>query len=442
VRRGSLYRRIYFHGVLLLVATVVALALTGFFVGRDVRHRAHPTVLGAHVGSLLAAIPDDALPAVAVRLGEELDVDLAVYARDGRTLARTGKQPPPPLAADAAADVLASSGFRRQSPRLVSGRLGDDRYVRVRLRGTVADALLHGLWFLAVVWLVLAAVSAPFARAIARPLEHLSETARRFGAGDLGARARLDRPDEIGTLARTFDETAERVSRLLAGQRELLANVSHELRTPLARIRVSLALAGDAPADAATHLAAIEEDAVELETLVADLLTSSRLDAGGTLALQRAPTDLGALVEASVGRFRRRHPDRVLDPSTAPVAAVPAEAGLVTRVVDNLLDNAAKYSEADAPIAVAVGPEDGGVSIVVRDRGIGIAEDDQPRVFEPFFRGERSRARDTGGAGLGLALSKRIVDAHGGRIALESRPGEGTTVTVWLPGGATTSPTS
>jgi two-component system OmpR family sensor kinase len=420
VRRRSLYRRIYFHGVLLLVATVVALALTGFFVGRDARHRAHPTVLGGHIGSLLAAVPDDALPAVAARLGEELDVDLAVYARDGRAIARVGEKPPPPLAADAAADVLAQDTFRRQGPRLVSGRLGGDRYLRVQRRGTVTDALLHGLAFLAVVWLVLAAVSAPFARAIARPLEHLSET---------------DRPDEIGTLARTFDETADRVSRLLAGQRELLANVSHELRTPLARIRVSLALAADAPADAAAHLAAIEEDAVELEALVADLLTSSRLDAGGALALQRAPTDLAALLDASVARFRRRHPDRVFEASLAPAPAVPAEAGLVTRVVDNLLDNAAKYSEAGAPIAVLLRPADGGVAVDVRDRGIGIAADDQPRVFEPFFRGERSRARDTGGAGLGLALSKQIVEAHGGRITIESRSGEGTTVTVWLPAG-------
>jgi signal transduction histidine kinase len=442
VRRRSLYRRIYFHGVLLLVATVVALALTGFFVGRDDRHRAHPTALGAHVGGLLASVPDDALPAVAARLGEELGVDLAVYARDGRALARAGEKPPPPLADDAAADLLSQAGFRRQNPRLVSGRLGHDRYVRVRLRGTVGDALLHGLWFLLVVWLVLAAVSAPLARAIARPLEHLSETARRFGAGDLAARARLDRPDEIGTLARTFDETADRVSRLLAGQRELLANVSHELRTPLARIRVSLALAAEAPAGAAAHLAAIEEDAVELEALVADLLTSSRLDAGGALALQRAPTDLAALVDASVARFRRRHPDRVLDASVVPVPSAPAEAGLVTRVVDNLLDNAAKYSDAAAPIGIVLRASDGGAVIEVRDHGIGIAADDQPRVFEPFFRGERSRARDTGGAGLGLALSKRIVDAHGGRIALDSRPGEGTTVTLWLPGGATSGPAS
>ncbi|MET0556012.1 MAG: HAMP domain-containing sensor histidine kinase [Vicinamibacteria bacterium] len=432
-RRRSLYRRIYFHGVLLLVATVLALGLAGFFIGRDVRYRAHPTVLGAHVARLLAAVPDEALPATAARMGDELDVDLAVYAPDGRAIARAGEDPPPALSPAEAASAVAGTGFRRQSHRLVSGRLRDDRYLRVRLRGTATDALLRGLAFLGVVWVVLALVSAPLARAIARPLEHLSETARRFGAGDLTARARLDRRDEIGTLARTFDETADRVSRLLAGQRELLANVSHELRTPLARIRVSLALAAEAPADAARHLAGIEEDAAELERLVADLLTSSRLDAGGTLALQRAPTDPGALLDAAAARFRRQHPGRTLQVSREAVPLVPAEAGLLARVVDNVLDNAAKYSEPDTAVVLALGPADGGAAITVRDRGIGIAADDRPRVFEPFFRGERSRARDTGGAGLGLALSKQIVDAHGGRIAIDSRPGEGTTVTVWLP---------
>jgi signal transduction histidine kinase len=433
VRRRSLYRRIYFHGVLLLVATVLALGFAGFFVGRAAVYSAHPTVLGQHVARLLAAVPDEALPEVASGMGDELEVDLAVYTREGRRIAAAGADPPPPLPPGEAEQALASRAFRRQGHRLVSGRLGEDRYLRVRLRGKGTDALLRGLLFLAVVWVVLALVSAPFARAIARPLEHLSEVARRFGAGDLSARASLDRRDEIGELARTFDETAERVSRLLAGQRELLANVSHELRTPLARIQVSLALAAEAPAEAARHLLGIEEDVAELERLVVDLLTSSRLDAGGALALQRSPTDPSVVVDGAVARFRRLHPGRAIETTQEPVPVVSAEAGLLARVVDNVLDNAARYSEANVPVAIALQPAEGGVAVVVRDQGIGIATEDQARVFEPFFRGEKSRARHTGGAGLGLALSKQIVDAHGGRIAIESRAGEGTTVTVWLP---------
>jgi signal transduction histidine kinase len=115
------------------------------------------------------------------------------------------------------------------------------------------------------------------------------------------------------------------------------------------------------------------------------------------------------------------------------VPAVEGEPALLARVLDNLLDNAAKYSEPDTTVELDVAPGDGGVTVTVRDHGIGIAPEDQARAFTPFFRSDRSRARDTGGVGLGLALSKRIVEAHGGRITLESRLGEGTTLRAWLP---------
>jgi signal transduction histidine kinase len=123
----------------------------------------------------------------------------------------------------------------------------------------------------------------------------------------------------------------------------------------------------------------------------------------------------------------------VVEREGEPTPAVSVEAGLIGRVLDNVLDNAAKYSEPDRPIAVALRPADGGVRLTVRDQGIGIALEDHARVFAPFFRGDRSRARGTGGAGLGLSLSKQIVDAHGGRITVDSQLGAGTTVAVWLP---------
>lgn len=430
----SLYRRVYFHGVLLLVVLTVALGAAGVFIGREARFRAHPLRLVQHVARLLDAVPPEARPSLVARVADELDVDVAVYAADGTSLARAGDHPPPPLSPGEAARVLSSTAWRWEGHRSASGRLGPDRYLRLSSRVGESDLLLRSLAVLGIIVLVLALVSAPLARAITRPIEHLSGVARRWGAGDLQARARLDRRDEIGELARTFDETAERLGRLLEGQRELLANVSHELRTPLARMRVSLALAGEAsPEDAPRHLAALESDAAELERLVADLLTSSRLDAGGALALQRAPADLAALVDEALGRFARLHPGRAVEKHVQAVPPVIVEAGLVARVLDNVLDNAGKYSEADTPVTVALIPAEGGVRFSVRDHGIGIALEDHARVFVPFFRSDRSRARDTGGAGLGLALSKQIVDAHGGRITLDSHPGDGTTVTVWLP---------
>ena len=432
-RRRSLYRRVYLHGVLLLVVLMVSLSAMFAFIGREARYHMNPGRLIEHVSHVLEAVPPDALPPVVTRVADELDVDLAMYAADGRRLAAAGVSPPGTLAPADAARLL-TTGKKREGHRSASVRMAGDRYLRLRFRFSEGDMALRGLSALVVIGLVLALVSVPFARAIARPLEHLSGVARRWGAGDLQARANLDRRDEIGELARTFDETAERLGRLLEGQRELLANVSHELRTPLSRMRVSLALAAEAsPEDVPRHLAAIEGDAGELERLVADLLTTSRLDAGGALSLQRAPTDLGALVESAIERLGRLHPGRIIDRQTQPTPAVNVEAGLIARVLDNVLDNAAKYSEPDNPIGVSLEPADNGVRVTVRDQGIGIPLEDHARVFAPFFRSDRSRARDTGGAGLGLTLSKQIVDAHGGRITVDSSPGAGTAVSIWLP---------
>ena len=433
-RRRSLYRRVTLHGVLLLVVLGVALSIVGLLLGRDSRFHMSPARTAEYVAHLLESVPPEQVPSFIGHAADLLNVDLAVYTADGQQLAAAGTRPPRALSAETATRVVSGGRTRRDGHLGASTRLGPGRYLRLRSRIGEGSMALRALGSLAVVVLVLALVSLPFARAIARPLEHLSSVARRWGAGDLQARAHLDRNDEIGELARTFDETAERVGRLLEGQRELLANVSHELRTPLARMRVSLALAAEAPPeDVARHLSAMEGDADELEKLVADLLTTARLDAGGALALQRAPADLGVLLEEAVARLGRLHPGRVVEKQVQATPAVNVEAGLIARVLDNVLGNAAKYSEPDRPIAVTLQPADGGVRLIVRDQGIGIAIEDHARVFAPFFRGDRSRARGTGGAGLGLSLSKQIVDAHGGRITVDSQLGAGTAVSLWLP---------
>jgi signal transduction histidine kinase len=433
-RPRSLFHRIYLHGVVLLVLVVVALAVAGLFLGRGPHWRLDPDRLAEHVGGLVAAAPAASLPAEVARLAGELGVDLAVFDDDGHRLAAGGSGSIDPIAPDQVASLRLGRRPPRQGPLLASRPAGSGRYVRVSLRGSERDFLPHAVGALVVVVLVLVVASAPLARAIARPLEQLSRTARRLGEGDLTARAGLARGDEIGELGRTFDEMAERLGRLLEGQRDLLANVSHELRTPMARIRVALDLAREAePGQAGRHLDAIDEDLAELEKLVADLLTTSRLDAGGSLVLRREAVDPRALVEDALARFRRHQPGREVRARLEGVPSILAEPGLVARVMDNLLDNAARYSDPGAPVDVALSPAPGEVRLTVEDHGIGIAPEDQPRVFTPFFRTDRSRARHRGGVGLGLALAKRIVLAHGGRIALASRPGEGTTVEVVLP---------
>ena len=136
-------------------------------------------------------------------------------------------------------------------------------------------------------------------------------------------------------------------------------------------------------------------------------------------------------------RFRAAHPGRTLDVSLEEaLPEVDADPALLRRVLDNLLDNAGKYSDAGQPIGLRARQRDGALEVEVRDRGIGVDPADMARLFTPFFRTDRSRARGTGGVGLGLALAKRVVEAHGGRIGAESAPGEGTCVRFSVPRAA------
>jgi signal transduction histidine kinase len=431
-RPHTLYGKVYLHGVVLLVLVALALGALGFFFGRGHGWRWHPPVLARHVGALLAPVPDAAVPGLIGRFAGDLGVDIAVYRDDGSLLAATGVRIPPPLALGPVRRLHQEGRALVQGHRLASAPAGPGRYAAVAMRLSAEDVAWRLAGAMALLVMVLAVGSAPLARAIARPIEHLSRVARRLGEGDLSARANLRRGDEIGELARTFDEMAERFAQLLEGQRELLANVSHELRTPLSRVRVALSLAAEAdPAEAARHLREAERDVLELERLVADLLTATRLDGGGGLVLRREPLDLAGLVEEALARFRRHHPQRPLDARLPGALAMEGEPALLTRVLDNLLDNAAKYSE--GPVTVTLVESERGATLTVQDLGIGIAPEDLPHVFERFWRADRSRSREHGGAGLGLAITRKLVEAQGGCIGVESQPGRGSRFWFTLP---------
>jgi signal transduction histidine kinase len=229
----------------------------------------------------------------------------------------------------------------------------------------------------------------------------------------------------------------------MTAEKELIANVSHELRTPLARIQVALDLAAEGDADSAREsLKEIAEDLAELERIVDDVLTAARLAlsdgssrTGAMPPIRIEEVDLQMLLERAIARFRAGHPARPVEVTFGSV--IPnsrADAVLLRRVVDNILDNADKYTE-DPTCAIELSAYRAGSDIVieVRDRGMGIAPEDAARVFEPFFRADRSRARARGGYGLGLALARRIVEAHAGTLKLLPRPGGGTVARIELP---------
>lgn len=298
-----------------------------------------------------------------------------------------------------------------------------------------------GLRVIPLVLLVVGISSVLLARSLLRPLQELGKAARALGTGDLAARARLDRRDELGDVSRAFDEMAERVAQLLRAEKELIANISHELRTPLARIRVALDLAAEGDADVAREsLAEIAEDLNELERLIEDVLTAARLElaeagpSSGIPPLRVAPVDTRELVEHAAARFRSAHPKRPLVLKLDEhLPQVEGDRVLLRRVVDNLLENAHKYTDApDATIELSA-RHDHNVIIEVADSGIGISAEDLPKVFRPFFRADKSRSRATGGLGLGLALAKRIADAHHGSLTITSTVGEGTRARFELP---------
>jgi signal transduction histidine kinase len=421
---------VYLHGVLLLVVVGLTVASVGWALrrggGAGLGLRARPE---AYIHDRLGALVDDParLEDELGRLREAFGVELSVYGADGRLVA-----------------TAAPEGTVREGGRWHEWK--------VPLRGG-ATAVVHvegqphdpsrGLLFIGVVLVVLALASFPLARSIARPVEQLTVAARALGAGDLSVRSNVRVRGELGELGRSFDEMAARLEALVRSERELLANVSHELRTPLARIRVALELAAEGDAERARrYLGEIGQDLAELDGLVEDVLAAARLEARGAAALrvEDGPVDLAAVAQAAAERFRAGHEGRAVEVELEDgLPALRGDAALLRRLLANLLDNAAKYSEPPAAIRLAVRRDGAGAALEVRDRGIGIDPEDLPRLFTPFFRTDRSRARGTGGTGLGLTLARRIAEAHGGTIAAESAPGEGTTFRVRLPAPARSS---
>lgn len=442
--------RVYLHGVLMLVLAFVAAFLVGRYVLRpalDGPPRPSTTWIVWHMASLTA--DPETLARELSDLKDRVGIELTFYA--GETLlASNSEAPPPPLTAARRARLAArETRFEgRSGVVVVSGAGAGATYAIVRSPEIVFPWSIVAAE-LAVVLIVLAVASIPLARYITAPVEKLRRAARAFGGGDLSARAALRRRDEIGELSRTFDEMADRIAELRRSEKELLANVSHELRTPLARIRLALELLADGDAKKAqTYLGDIDDDLVELEQLLDDVMTTARLDLAtdsGSAAvppLRLERISARALLEASASRFAKRHPERQLALRLAVDSQdLEADAQLLRRVVDNLLDNAVKFSDPHTPIELAGSyvPEQGEIVVQVDDRGIGIPAEDRARIFNPFFRGDPSRTRATGGVGLGLALVRRVVEAHGGRIEVTSEPARGSQFRVSLK--ASSSPT-
>jgi two-component system OmpR family sensor kinase len=442
---ARLFWRVYLNGLLLLALVALSIFAVAAALGRS-GFPHNPTRFVEYTALRVGDLRDhpQRLARELARVHDTFGADITVY-QSGAVLTSSVDPPlgPLPHADEARLERGAFVVSRRN--HVAAARIPGDPPAYMLIKGNFpAPSLLRGATFRGAVLLALALASIPLARAIAAPLERLGRAVRAFGAGDLSARARLGERGEVGEVAVAFDQMAERIQALLHTEKELLANVSHELRTPIARIRVALDLAAEGDLERSRrYLAEIGADLDELTQLVDDVLTAARLDLaagrhpGAELPLRRERIDGRELVLRAADRFRTVHPDRELELAVeTELPALDADPALLRRVLDNLLDNARKYSDAGARITLSARPEDGALSVEVADQGIGLDEDDLARLFTPFFRSDRSRARGTGGVGLGLALAKRVVEAHGGRIAAQSAPGKGTRIRFSVPAAA------
>lgn len=315
----------------------------------------------------------------------------------------------------------------------LSQPLSDARAVLRDLRARWLLATLIALFLSGVVGLLLSG-------AIARPLRRLTTAAGAVARGQFDQQVPVRSRDELGRLSRAFNDMTGRLRSARQMQTDFVANVSHELRTPLTSIKGMLETlrrgAVDDPEVRDQFLETAESETDRLIRLVNDLMLLSRADSEA-LNLRRESKDLAELVQATTNRLLSQAEERDLalhvqsSPDVRPAWIDPDR---MEQVLVNLLDNAIKYSRPGGSVTVRVsaGP-DGWATIRVRDQGIGIPVEELPHIGQRFYRADKARSRAEGGSGLGLAIAQALVQAHGGRLWLESQEGQGTEVSFTLP---------
>jgi two-component system OmpR family sensor kinase len=456
-----LFARIYLHFLGVLVVVAVASSLVFAWTARGAFVQEASGRISRHIASLVSEVFRD--PAALARrvqeIHDELELDLVARDIQGRVLASAGTDLPA-FTPEQLAQVR--TGLRMVQPNpewsvaipvrdpktgAVVGTVETSAHRRSRWRGLARPALI-----LSLLLVMFAFTAAILARRISRPVERLTEAARRLGAGDLTARVRprtgqgwLGKrdasSDELGDLTRAFDDMAERIERLIAGQKELMANISHELRSPLTRIRVALELLPRGGA-VQTRLKDVESELDELERLIEDILTATRLEVTG---LPPYPERIEAQDLLEDLAERARHDPRLGPESVRIVPGGPieleADRTLLRRALWNLVDNAAKYGS--PPVVLAAEHHDGMVALSVSDDGPGIPAEERERVLAPFYQMDRARTpgQPARGFGLGLTLAGRVAQVHHGVISIGSArtidgSERGCRVTLTLPASA------
>jgi len=270
-----------------------------------------------------------------------------------------------------------------------------------------------------------------------KPIRHLRSAFEAMESGNLEVRlgpVMGKRRDELADLGRNFDRMASHLNALIDGQRRLLHDVSHELRSPLARLQAAIGLARQQPEKLDSSLARIERESERMDRLVGELLALSRLEAG-VMGVPEEEINVNELASAVVAdaRFEAETRGRAVDLSSGGEVHVRGRAELLHRALENVVRNALRHTPEGGRVAVKVRPDADGneLRITVLDQGPGVPEKELDTIFEPFFRGEGSQYTD--GHGLGLAIARRVMEAHGGAIRASNRAEGGLCVEIVLP---------
>jgi signal transduction histidine kinase len=311
-----------------------------------------------------------------------------------------------------------------------------------RARATVRF-LLDSWWQFLLAGLLAAGIALIMARWLARgmtqPLRDMAAAARRMEIGDYSVRVSTKSRDEVGQLAQAFNRMSAELDDLESSRRDLVANVSHELKTPIAAIRAHLEnlLDGVEKPDPAT-LQVMLVQSERLGRLVEQLLDLSKLESG-EVPLHRAEVPVAGLVSQVVSEVVVSRPGaevtikRNIPDDLPPLDADPER---VHQVLFNLVENAVRFTPAGGEVTIEAQRHNGSVEISVSDTGVGIGPEHLPRLFERFYRVDPARSREDGGTGIGLAIARSVVEAHGGHIHAESAPGRGSVFTFDLPAAA------
>lgn len=434
--RGSLFLKILVVFLLAYISiTVFSLTTHQMFIRRV--HISHFLKSKVHYSHYL--VKDFGFPPDTVRvkkMADSMDIKIRFANKDLNWASQAGILPFNKVAVpDYEGDSGIRAGFQHGVGLLVDMNRQDGHYLLIlksehqafNAAATLSDVLNVAFTTLVIIGIYFAL------RWLLRPISVLHDGVEQLQSGNLDYQVKSNRSDELGELVNSFNAMTGRIKEMIHSKEQLLLDVSHELRSPLTRVKVALEFLDDGSAKQNIY-----EDTAEMESMITEILESQRLNSKyGSLNLKSV--NITGLIHESVANFKNQKPGIKLSVST-PVVFLNADPDRVRILFKNVLSNAIKYSDPNGKaVDVSLMEKSEEVCIMIRDFGSGIPEKDVPFVFEPFYRVDKSRSKETGGYGLGLSLCKKIMQAHGGCIELNSKLNHGTVMTlkfkkpVWRP---------